>query len=396
MGLDSFYKKNLEQRAKHDTGALDYQWIKENESKDTIDTTIAKEEEYLEQLNRKIKNLNGKEPLEGDVYKKADDLLAELDAMLAYIGNDSNDSKQADNKSIEINTQESFLEGLNKCNTSEELQQYVNTIIDNILGEQTTTKFIGARKGITGNLYQDNGYFDKFISPETQILNDTIGSGFHIYDRDYLYQFANGIKSLNLSANSNILQYIMPFLDNYIGLPKENVAQCVERSCLAQNILKMCGYESSINFGEAESRGKAEGHAWNVIGYDDGYLLIDFSNTAHEIENGSIIGRKPFSFSLSIQDFEEYKSGKKNLIARDFHYEKGKKVLELGNRIYAVGRSIDKTILQKQETTEISHDEFKEAAEDTRTIEARPKIFDGLTRAKSSDLEKENQNEQGE
>ena len=69
MGLDSFYKKNLEQRAKHDTGALDYQWIKENESKDTIDTTIAKEEEYLEQLNRKIKNLNGKEPLEGDVYK---------------------------------------------------------------------------------------------------------------------------------------------------------------------------------------------------------------------------------------------------------------------------------------------------------------------------------------
>ena len=396
MGLDSFYKKNLEQRAKHDTGALDYQWIKENESKDTIDTTIAKEEEYLEQLNRKIKNLNGKEPLEGDVYKKADDLLAELDAMLADIGNDSNDSKQADNKSIEINTQESFLEGLNKCNTSEELQQYVNTIIDNILGEQTTTKFIGARKGITGNLYQDNGYFDKFISPETQILNDTIGSGFHIYDRDYLYQFANGIKSLNLSANSNILQYIMPFLDNYFGLPKENVAQCVERSCLAQNILKMCGYESSINFGEAESRGKAEGHAWNVIGYDDGYLLIDFSNTAHQIENGSIIGRKPFSFSLSIQDFEEYKSGKKNLIARDFHYEKGKKVLELGNRIYAVGRSIDKTILQKQETTEISHDEFKEAAEDTRTIEARPKIFDGLTRAKSSDLEKENQNEQGE
>lgn len=449
MGLDSFYKKNLEQRAKHDTGALDYQWIKENESKDTIDTTIAKEEEYLEQLNRKIKNLNGKEPLEGDVYKKADDLLAELDAMLADIGNDSNDSKQADNKSIEINTQESFLEGLNKCNTSEELQQYVNTIIDNILGEQTTTKFIGARKGITGNLYQDNGYFDKFISTETQILNDTIGSGFHIYDRDYLYQFANGIKSLNLSANSNILQYIMPFLDNYFGLPKDqvdrredtfwkvcepyaedfykkkgiaydelfdsaiqymqyngefplsalkgkNVAQCVERSCLAQNILKMCGYESSINFGEAESRGKAEGHAWNVIGYDDGYLLIDFSNTAHEIENGSVIGRKPFSFSLSIQDFEEYKSGKKNLIARDFHYEKGKKVLESGNRIYAVGRSIDKTILQKQETTGISHDEFRDVAEDPKSIEARKKVLDDLTRAQSNNLEQENQNEQGE
>lgn len=158
----------------------------------------------------------------------------------------------------------------------------------------------------------------------------------------------------------------------------------------------MCGYESSINFGEAESQGKAEGHAWNIIRYNDGYLLIDFSNTAHEIENGNVIGRKPFSFSLSIQDFEEYKSGKKNLIAREFHYEKGKKVLESGNRIYAVGRSIDKATLQKRETTGISHDEFRDVAEEQKSIEARKRVFDDLTRAQSNNLEQENQNEQGE
>lgn len=447
MGLDSFYKKNLDHRAKHDTGALDYQWIKENESKDTI----AREEEHLERLNRKIRNLNGKEPIEGDVAKKADELLAELDAMLADIENDSNDSKKADNKDIEINTQESFLDELNKCNTPEEVQQYIDKIVNRIEEQQTFTKLIGARKGmnLTGALYQDGGYYDKYISPETQIINDTIGSGFHIYDRDYLYQFANGIKSLNLNTASNVLQYIMPFLDKYFGLPKDqvdrredtfwevcepyaenfykkkgiaydelfdsaiqymqyngefplsalkgkNVAQCVERSCLAQNILKMCGYESSINFGEAESRGKTEGHAWNVIRYDNGYLLIDFSNTVHEIENGNVVGRKPFSFNLSIQDFEEYKSGKKNLIARDFHYEKGKKVWESVNRIYAVGRSIDKSTLPKQETTRFSHDEFRDAAEDPKSIEAREKVLDDLTRAKSNDLDRENQNEKGE
>lgn len=366
MGLDSFYKKNLDHRAEHDTGALDYQWIKENESKDTIETTIARKEEYLERLNRKIRNLNGKEPIEGDAAKKTEELLAELDAMLADIENDTNDSKQTDNKDIEINTQKSFLDGLNKCNTPDEIKQYIDKIVNRIEEQQTFTKLIGARRGMSagGTLYQDGGYYDNYISPETQILNDTLGSGFHIYDRDYLYQFANEIKSLNLNTDSNVLRHIMPFLDNYFGLPKDqvdrredtfwevcepyaenfykkkgiaydeffssaiqymqykgefplralqgkNVAQCVERSCLAQNILKMCGYESSINFGEAESRGKKEGHAWNVIRYDNGYLLIDFSNTAHEIENGSVIGRRPFSFSLSIQDFEEYKSGKK-------------------------------------------------------------------------------------
>ncbi len=166
----------------------------------------------LRKVNSKIGILNGNKPTKGDANKRIDKILAELDAMFAEIENESNDSKQADNKDIEINSQESFLEGLNKCNTSEELKQFVDKSIDNIIEQQTETKLIGAQNGInfTGNIYKDNGYFDKFISPETQILNDSIGSGFHIYDRDYLYQFANGIKSLNLSVNSNILQYIMP------------------------------------------------------------------------------------------------------------------------------------------------------------------------------------------
>ncbi len=441
MGLDSLYKRNL-----------DYEGNK-GEKRDTqnIYARIAEEEEKLRQVNKRMDNLNGNKPVVGDEFEKIHSILEEFDKILAGSENDSNDSKQADNKDIEINSQESFLEGLNKCNTSEELKQFVDNSVDKIIEQQTETKLIGAQNGInlTGKIYKDNGYFDKFISPETQILNDSIGSGFHIYDRDYLYQFANGIKSLNLSANSNILQYIMPFLDSYFGLPKDqvdrredtfwevcepyaedfykkrgiaydemfnsaiqymqyngefplsalkgkNVAQCVERSCLAQNILKMCGYESSINFGEAESRGKVEGHAWNIIRYDDGYLLIDFSNTAHEIENGNVIGRKPFSFSVSIQDFEEYKSGEKDLIARDFHYEKGKKVFESRNRVYAVGRSINKTTLQKHETTGISHDEFRNVAEDPKSIEARNRVFDDLTRAKLNDLEQENQNEQGE
>ena len=70
--------------------------------------------------------------------------------------------------------------------------------------------------------------------------------------------------------------------------------------------------------------------------------------------------------------------------------------MESGNRIYAVGRSIDKATLQKRETTGISHDEFRDVAEEQKSIEARKRVFDDLTRAKSNNLEQENQNEQGE
>lgn len=367
---------------------------------------------------------------------------------MAELGNENSTKEctKSDNKDSKINIQKGFLGGLNKCNTTEELQQYINNIIDAILRQQTSAKLIGARKGmnLSGELYQDGGYYDKFISPETQILNDTLGSGYHIYDREYLYEFAEGIRRMKLDKDFGILQYIMPFLDKYFGLPKDNVdrredtfwkvcepyaegfynrngiayyeffgsaiecmqfngefplralkgqnvAQCVERSCLAQNILKMCGYDSSINFGEAESRGKAEGHAWNVIRYGNGYLLIDFNNTVHEIENGKVIGRKPFSFNLSVQDFEEYRLGKKNLMARDFHYEKGEKIYESKYRVYAVGRSIDKINSRKG----ISPEEFKEAADDPKSIDARPNVFKDMNRARENDLRKENPVQQG-
>lgn len=372
--------------------------------------------------------------------------MAKLDTAIAEAERCTKENPKADNKDAKIDIQESFLGGLNKCNTTEELHQYINNIIDAILRQQTSAKLIGARKGMSfsGKSYQGGGYYDKFISPETQILNDTLGSGYHIYDREYLYEFAEGIRRMKLHEESEILQYIMPFLDKYFGLPKDNVdrredtfwkvcepyaegfykrsgiaydesfdsaiecmqvkgefplralkgqnvAQCVERSCLAQNILKMCGYDSSINFGEAESRGKAEGHAWNIIRYGNGYLLIDFSNIVHEMGNGSVIGRKPFSVNMSVQEFEEYKSGKKNLNARDFHYEKGKKIYEQESRVYAVGRSIDKISSRK----EISPEEFKAAAEDPTSIEARPNVVKHLNRARANDLGAEKLEQQG-
>ena len=440
MGLDSFYGKNP-----------DIKWTRKKESQDNLPG-----DGNISLAGEKINNLKGTTPRKTltEIEEECRRLLAEFDELLKEEPKEQNVSTQDGSDAGKINGQESFLEGLNKCPTKdiEKIQQYVDGIVDNLLKQQTIKKHIGAKRGIKlagqGNIYEDNGYYDQFISPETQILNDTLGSGYHIYDRDYLYQFAKGIRSLNLNKDADVLQHIMPFLDNYFGIPKDqvdrredtfwkvcepkaeefykkkgvtydlfdsaisymqykgefplsalkgkNVAQCVERSCLAQNILKMCGFESSINFGEAESRGKAEGHAWNIIRYKDGYLLIDFNNTAHVIENGKVVGRKPFSFNLSTQAFEEYKAGKKNLISRDFHYEKGKKVFEAGNRIYSVGRSIDKTSYIKPDNEGISRDDFRVAAENPESIEARREVLDDLTNTQAISQEPRKEEEQGD
>ena len=398
MGIDSFYKKNSDDRAKR---AIDLQWIKENETKEMIYDETGK----LSQVQKRIDNIGGKTSGNlGDVSLRIDKLLAELDNL---IESEQTDFQQQEETSNELNNEIVFLDGLNKCNNLEELKLYVDSIIDKIQEQQFSTKAIGATKNIfTKNTYENGGYYDGFISPNIEILNSNGGLGYHIYDRDYLYEFARDIRGYNLDSNTNLLPYIMPFLDKYFGLPKDqvdrredvffetctayaenfykkngisfdenmsaidymqlkgdfplralkgkNVAQCSERSCLAQNILKMCGYDSMINFGEAESRGKVEGHAWNIIRYGNGYLLIDFSNTAHEIENQNNLGRRPFSFKISVQEYQDYIEGKKDLITKDFHYENGEKVYENGNRIYAVGRSIDKiNVRGKVDTREL-------------------------------------------
>lgn len=64
---------------------------------------------------------------------------------------------------------------------------------------------------------------------------------------------------------------------------------------------------------------------------------------------------------------------------------------------------IDLDIINNDDTLKVNPDgsvilqeDLKETAEDPKSIEARKKVFEDLTRAQSNDLEKENQNEQGE
>lgn len=284
----------------------------------------------------------------------------------------------------------SFLEGLSKCNSNEDIKKYVDSIVDSF-PHDNTPKTIGTSKGIFSKVsYKNDGEYNGFIEPETKISNASLGYSYHIYDRDYLYSFAYGIKKLDMPNDTNLLPYIMKYLDSYFGYKKDNVAQqedilynfavahaeefykkngisldksidavdqmqisgefplsalkgthsagCMERSALAQNIMKLCGYNSSIMYGECESRGQNEGHCWNSIYDKDGnILIIDFSNTVFSYKDGKFIGIEPYANSVSSADY----LAQDGLIEMpDYHYENGKRVRDSKNRKYAIGKKI--------------------------------------------------------
>ena len=178
MGIDSFYKKNSDDRTPK---AIDLQWSKENEAKEII----YGETEKLRQVQKRIDNIEGKTSgnLE-DVSLRIDKLLVELDSL---IESEQTNFEQQEETSDGLNNEIAFLDGLNKCNNLEELKLYVDSIIDKIQEQQFSTKAIGATKNIFAkNTYENGGYYDGFISPDIKILNSNGGLGYHIFGLSYL------------------------------------------------------------------------------------------------------------------------------------------------------------------------------------------------------------------
>lgn len=293
----------------------------------------------------------------------------------------------------------SFLERLNKCNSTEDIIKFVDSIVNSFPHDENTPEQIGTSENLfSKTIYTNGGIFTGFIDPSIKISNATIGFSYHIYDRDYLYSFAYGLRKLNLPVDTNLLPFVMKYLDSYFGFPKDNIdrrddvlynfavlhaeefykkynipidddmgavdqmqmtgdfplsalkgtfsAQCVERSALAQNIMKLCGYNSSIMYGDCESRGQNEGHCWNAIyDKDDNILIVDYSNTVYSFKDGQFVKKEPYSYAVSNVD---YLAQDGILEMPDYHYENGKRVRDNKNRKYAVGKTMS---MQDEMTT---------------------------------------------
>lgn len=289
-----------------------------------------------------------------------------------------------------------FIKRVNACSTEEELNTYIDSLVDKQESNYERDA-IGIIDGRT--LCFNNGYYDFFIKPEIKIRWDTDYPTYHIYDRDYLYEFASYIKRLKLNENTNpmaVAAYVYLFLDMYFGITNSNIdnrgavldnypasliekfysehniklmddmtaeqqmylcgdypisvfkkakcAKCTERATLAQNILRVCGYDSACMFGELELNGKKEFHSWNAIKVNDNLIfLVDYSAASLVYKDGQLSSVNPYVMPLSKEEFEQLKNGETILELPEIKYEDGERIIDYENkRKYLTGKSFER------------------------------------------------------
>lgn len=285
----------------------------------------------------------------------------------------------------------SFIEGLNRCTSDEEIKAYVDSIVDAFPPDDV--RELGTKAMFSKEAYSNNGHYNGFIGENVKLSNSTIGYSYHIYDRDYLYDFASKVRGMNLLDGKEIIPYVIDYLNGYFGYPKDDVdrredvlydyalkhaedfykkhgiplakgfdnyseqmqldgsfpisalkgtysAQCIERAAIAQNILKMCGYNSSIVYGDIQLGRRVNGHCWNSISDKEGnVMLVDYSDVVLAYENGSYSYMKPYIYTISKEDYE--KNGG-TISLPDYRIEDKKRIPNQSIRKYAAGKSLTK------------------------------------------------------
>ncbi len=363
----------------------------ETETRKRPEDIERKIQELLDMLNQAISPKTEKES-ESTATKNDEQKEIKQEKEVTTIGSNSNPNDD-NGKRNESEISQDFIDSINNCNSYQEMINLIDKRVKELSSQSKKVARMGAKQGVMGrSAFSSITHYDGFITPET-IIDGSWDGGitYHIYDNDYLYRFASGIKRQNLPKNANLLQQIMPMLDSYFGFPKDstdnrekvldewmiqnaesfyekhpekrqsewfengfdqmsisgdapisafegkNVAQCIERATLAQNLLKICGYDSEIAFGYCASREKTEAHAFNLVKIGDKDYLIDFSNTVHKYMDGKFVGRQPYYVILDQNNKDAFLSGKKIVESIDYHYENDKRVNENRIRKYKIG-----------------------------------------------------------
>lgn len=291
---------------------------------------------------------------------------------------------------VNKNSDKSFLTILRECNSNDEIKQRIDESLMLRYQKNPLPKKVGFAKDTKQIKFIDKAYFDDFIFPNTEISYTNFGPSYHITDKDYLYDFAIGLKQQDIKNNGDLLKYMLNFIDSYFGIPKGNdrredifasyaeqfaddfyaskgiaikdgftasaqmqidghlplsalrgqaAAQCVERSVIAQNLLQLCGFESSVMFGSSLSGGIADNHAWNTVKLNDQYFIMDFSNIVYDYSNETTPTREPYFIKLNQEDYEDYLQGNKSIEGPSYYRKNLKQIFDGKTRQYVIGTS---------------------------------------------------------
>ncbi len=161
-----------------------------------------------------------------------------------------------------------------------------------------------------------------YISGDTAVsFENAIGSQYKLKDTEYLYDAVEYMRNNKerIGNGNQFFEKVTGFLISYFGIPDtskdrwatienktgfdsitddneywdainnidisvfkgEQIAQCSERSAMAQNIMSFFGYETYFMTGDVSVNGENEGHAYNVVADAKGQkYIVDHSITS--------------------------------------------------------------------------------------------------------------------
>ena len=175
------------------------------------------------------------------------------------------------------------------------------------------------KPAVISRLPQDQHIHRGYISRDTVVSFDgTIGGQYKLRNTEYLYDAVEYLRGNKDRINSHIrlFEHLAGFLNSYFGIPDtskdrwealnaktnfnsvedddeywdiinnidisifkgECIAQCSERSAMAQNVMALLGYETYYAIGDVSVDGKNEGHAYNIVTTPRGAKsIVDYS-----------------------------------------------------------------------------------------------------------------------
>ena len=170
-----------------------------------------------------------------------------------------------------------------------------------------------------------------FIPDDVKIYYDLDNNYYSIQDDTYLYDFINFLKEEKI-LNSNEAIH-------------KNVADSLEYSLLATNILTLLGYDAFHLIGEYKDNDIHELYGFNIIFKNDNYYLFDFYNPITIYNNNhEILTYHPYQMKINSNEVDNFLKGITSIRLKDYQrivstntYQQIPKDLE---RIYSLGNII--------------------------------------------------------
>ena len=187
-----------------------------------------------------------------------------------------------------------------------------------------------------------------YISGDTAVIFESfIGSQYKLKDTEYLYDAAEYMldNKEQIGNGRQFFEKVTGFINSYFGIPDmskdrwatiesktgfesiaddneywnaidnidisvfkgEQIAQCSERSAMAQNIMSLFGYETYYVMGDVSIDGQNEGHAYNIVADTKGQkCLVDYSVTSTIERNGQ---KWDIPTTQKIDDYDSFAAG---------------------------------------------------------------------------------------